>query len=572
EIKLIRENRIIDTLDVYDLLFKGNAGGNMHLNDQDIIRIDPYEIRVAISGEVKRPMIYEMKSSENMNDLIMFSGGFTENAYIRRLKVYRNTATEKRIIDISQNAFNEFYMQNGDSVVVERILDRFENRVEIKGAVYRPGFYSTGDSLTLLQLLDKAEGLKGDAFRSRVVIYRTMENYNIESISVDLEALQKGMVEDPVLKREDIIVIPSVFDLQEEFYVQIDGEVSRPGKYPFMFNSNVEDVIIQAGGLLESASMARLEVARRVKDADATTTSNKVAEIFYFQISKELRLAEEGKNLKLEPFDRIFVRRSPGYEEQLTVTIEGEVIFPGKYSISNKDERISDVIRRAGGLTTDAYPNGANLIRVFPTDEKERKAALESTKLLKQEYWNGLKIGDEALNANTRTVNGNNNAEKLRILDSLLLSSINNRKEQAIGIDLVRILLEPHSKHDLIVQEGDILKVPKLLQTVGLSGALLHPITVRYDRKNSFRNYISSAGGFAQNARPSKSYVIYANGSVDITHSFMGIKKYPKLEPGAEIVVPEKELKRNVTPGEIISISSALTSMALIMVTLINRM
>jgi protein involved in polysaccharide export with SLBB domain len=544
----------------------------MHLNDQDIIRIDPYEIRVAISGEVKRPMIYEMKSSENMNDLIMFSGGFTENAYIRRLKVYRNTATEKRIIDISQNAFNEFYMQNGDSVVVERILDRFENRVEIKGAVYRPGFYSTGDSLTLLQLLDKAEGLKGDAFRSRVVIYRTMENYNIESISVDLEALQKGMVEDPVLKREDIIVIPSVFDLQEEFYVQIDGEVSRPGKYPFMFNSNVEDVIIQAGGLLESASMARLEVARRVKDADATTTSNKVAEIFYFQISKELRLAEEGKNLKLEPFDRIFVRRSPGYEEQLTVTIEGEVIFPGKYSISNKDERISDVIRRAGGLTTDAYPNGANLIRVFPTDEKERKAALESTKLLKQEYWNGLKIGDEALNANTRTVNGNNNAEKLRILDSLLLSSINNRKEQAIGIDLVRILLEPHSKHDLIVQEGDILKVPKLLQTVGLSGALLHPITVRYDSKNSFRNYISSAGGFAQNARPSKSYVIYANGSVDITHSFMGIKKYPKLEPGAEIVVPEKELKRNVTPGEIISISSALTSMALIMVTLINRM
>lgn len=565
-IKIVQGNGIIDTLDVYDLMLNGNAGRNSHLNDQDIILVEPYSTRVAISGEVKRPLIYELKTSENLEDLIRFSGGFKETAYKRRIKIYRNTDTEKKIIDLSQESFNTFAMQNGDSVVVERLLDRYENRVEIKGAVYRPGFYSLGDSLTLLALIDKAEGLKGDAFLSRVVIFRTMENYNLESFSIDLEALLSGHAPDPVLKKDDIVVIPSIFDLQEEYYVQIDGEISRPGKYPYMINSTVEDVIIQAGGLLESASMAQLEIARRVKDPTATSTTNRLAEIYYYPINKDLRLSEAGKNMKLEPFDRIFIRRSPGYEEQLTVVIEGEVLFPGQYSISNKDERMSDLIRRAGGLTPDAYPEGASLTRRFPADMTNRQIAIESSNLLRQDYRNQVDISDPTLSGNNQL-----KAQKLKLLDSLLMIAVNKR-EQAIGIDLVKIISNPHSKYDLIVQEGDILRVPKLLQTVSLTGALLHPITVRYDERFNFRHYISSAGGYAQNARPAKSYVIYANGSVDITRSFLGIKKYPKLGPGAEIVVPEKELKRNVTTAEIISISSALSSMVLVMVTLINRL
>ncbi len=574
-IKLIRGNGIIDTLDVYDLMFNGNTGGNSHLKDQDIILVEPYSTRVAISGEVKRPLIYEMKIFENLNDLLRFSGGFKESAYKRRIKIYRNTDTERKIIDLAQEAFNTFAIQNGDSVVVERVLDRYENRVEIKGAVYRPGFYSIGDGLTLSGLLEKAEGLKGDAFRSRGVIYRTMDDFNLESQSFDLEALQNGQIPDPVLKKDDIVVIPSIFDLQEEYYVQIDGEIRRPGKYPYMFNSTVEDVIIQAGGLLESASMAQLEIARRVKDPVATTTTNKLADIFYYPISNDLRLSDAGMNMKLEPFDRIFIRRSPGYEEQLTVVIEGEVFFPGKYSISNKDERISDIIQRAGGLTSDAYPEGASLTRVFSADETDRRIALESAKLLRQEYWDGTQTGVDPSDPDRNTASRYSNilqTQKLKILDSLLLIAVNNKKEQAIGIDLVKILSAPHSKHDLIVQEGDVLSVPKLLQTVGLSGALLHPITVRYDKRYGFKYYISSAGGFSPNARRSKSYIIYANGSVDITHSFLGIRNYPKPGPGAEIVVPVRDTKRRLTTGEVLSLSSAVTSMALVVVTLINRL
>lgn len=571
DIKIIRNNALIDSIDVYDFLFKANVEKNILLNDQDIVKIDPYKIRVKVSGEIKRPLIYEMKPGETLNDLIRFAGGFAEKAYSNRVKIVRNGPREREILDVLSSDFINTPLQNGDSIVVEPILERFANRVEIKGSVFRPGEYSIRDSITLLQLITKAEGLKGDAFLNRALIYRTRENFMLETIPVDLEKLMNGNSPDILLKREDVINIPSIFDLQEEYYVQIDGEVRSPGQFPFTFNSTVEDIILQAGGFLESASMAHLEVARRVKDAEATTTTNQVAQIFYYEISKDLKLSETAKNLVLEPFDRIFIRRSPGYEEQITVFVEGEVLFPGEYSISNKDERISDIINRAGGLTEEAYPKGASLIRVFKTDEKERLKTIQSGELLRRSFL-GIPATSQVNNNNNEINNANQllDERKREVLDSMITAATMYKDEQAIGIELVKILEKPHTKYDIIVQEGDRLIVPKELQTVSMSGELLHPITARFDSRNRFKDYISNAGGFTSIANRSKSYVIYANGSVDVTHSFFGIKNYPKMEPGAEIVVPKKDETKRMTVGELISVGSAITSMALLLVTLLN--
>ena len=579
-ISIIRDNMVIDTLDVYDFLFKGEIKKNILLNDQDIVKIDPYSIRVKVSGEVKRPLIYEMKAYESLSDLIRFTGGFADNAYQNRIKIIRNTSREKEILDVPVELYATTILQNGDSIIVEPIIDRFTNRVELRGAVYRPGEYSINDSLTLLQLIKKAEGIKGDAFLNRTIIYRTREDYTLETIPVDLSALLKGTVSDILLKREDIVNIPSIFDLQEEYYIQIDGEVKNPGKFPFMYNSTVEDIIIQAGGLLESASMAQLEVARRVKNSEATTSTNIVADILYYQISKDLRLSDAGKRLVLEPFDRIFIRRSPGYEEQITAKIEGEVLYPGEYSISTKNERISDLIKRSGGLTVEAYPNGASLIRQFPVDEKERTKALQSSRLFRENIYRSNQIGsldNVSMNngakmlANDESESGILDEKKMQQLDSIIISATQLTNLQTIGIDLEKILKQPLSKYDLILHEGDRLIVPKLLQTVSLKGELLHPISSRYDMSFGFKDYIRSAGGFTATANRSKSYVIYANGTVDATRSFLGIKNYPKPGPGAEIVVPFKN-RRIMSPGEIVSLGSALTSMALIVVTLLNNM
>ncbi len=574
-IEIIRDNEIIDSIDIYSFLFYGDIHKNILLKNQDIIKINPYSIRVKVTGEVKRPLVYEMKPNESLADLIRFAGGFGDKAYTNRIKIIRNTTREKEILDVPVSEFNSINLHNGDSVVIEPILERFSNRVEIKGAVYRPGTYSIQDSLTLQRLIEKAEGVKGDAFLSRAIIYRTKENYTLETIPVDLAAVLNGTFPDILLKREDIVVIPSIFDMQEEYYVQIDGDVRNPGKFPFMYNSTVEDIIIQAGGFLESASMARLEIARRVKDAETTSTTNKVAEIFYYPISKDLRLSEAGKNLVLEPFDRIFIRRSPGYEKQITATLEGEVLFPGEYSISNKDERISDLIKRSGGLTQDAYPKGASLIRMFEIDENERTKAFKTGGAFQTQFLNNAGINaNQNGNYNTPGIQNSTNTlsdKKLQVLDSILTSAIQYNKEQAIGIDMEMILAHPHSKYDLILQKGDRLIVPKLLQTVSLSGSLLHPISARYDKRYSFQHYIRSAGGFTSDAKKSKSYVIYANGSVDVTRTTFGIKSYPKVEPGAEIVVPIKN-KRPVRVGELISLGSALTSMALVVVTLLRTL
>ena len=535
-IELFRDGELVAVLDIYDFLMYGNRASNIRMQDQDVIKVNPFVSRVDLTGEVKRPGLFEMAEDETLSDLILFSGGFSDKAYQRNLTVYRNTDTERKIINVSKEDLSSFLMHDGDSIPVARILKRFENRVTINGAVYRPGEYSLSGGLTLKELIDRAEGLTADAFLNRAIIYRTREDLSLEVVPVDLKGILNGETDFPLV-REDIISVSSIFDLREEFYVEINGEINNEGIFPFMENTSLEDIIVMAGGLKESASLSRVEVARRIKSGDVEPTDGRISEIFYFNIDKDLNISSDASSFALKPFDQVFIRKSPGYEEAQSLAIEGEVVFPGTYILSSKTDRISDLIERAGGLTNEAYLEGAQLMREIEINQERRLEILEN---LMTESEDSLQFEIEESN------------------------------EQAIGIDLNNIMANPGSKFDLFLQQNDRLIIPKELQTVRLSGALLFPITVRYDESYNFNKYIAMSGGFAGNAKKKKTYVIYANGSVDKTTSFMGIKNYPNVAPGAEIVVPQKQARERMTTGEIIGITSALSSMALIIVTIIN--
>lgn len=538
-IEVIRNNKVIDHLDAYDFLLKGDQSNNIRLEDQDIVRVPSYVCRIEFTGEVKRPFIYEVKDTltETLHSLIAFAGGFTDKAYSERLRIYRNNDREKLIQDVSKDHFARFVLHDGDSIPVEPILNRFKNRVTIQGAVYRPGDYALSDSMKVSELISKAEGLKGDAFMTRALLYRTKINNTIEVIPLDLDQIYKDRNSDVFLKREDLLKVFSIFDLRENYKISIQGQVQNPGDYPYVENSTIRDYIVMSGGLLDAASLTQIEIARRVKDSE--TGLKKAAEIFIFQIDKDFAITDSSKQFVLQPFDQIYVRRSPGYEEQKTVRIKGEVNYPGDYVISSVDERISDLVKRAGGFSKEAYFKGARLFRKLPVDEKERQRSIIA---LMQE-------SNDSMNFN-----------------------ISKETEQPIGIDLVKIMSNPHSEFDLILEPGDVLSIPKELQTVQLTGALLYPVTVRYNKGNSFNWYISQAGGYAEDARSSKAYVLYANGSVSKTNHFLFLNFHPKIEPGAEIIIPKKPEKRRLTTGETVGIASALSSLSLVLITIIKML
>lgn len=536
EIQLIRNNKIIAEIDLYEFLLNGKVTGNIRLQDQDVIFIRPFQDRVEIVGEIKREGFYEVRPDESLSDLIRFTGGFSGNAYTNSVKAIRKTDRENKIIDVKKEDFTDFNLQNGDRIIVDSILNKFENRVEITGAVYRPGEYSLDMGMTLTDLINKADGLREDAFPNRGAIYRQKEDLTVEVISFNLADIQNE--QDPVLlKREDLVFIPSIFDLREELTVEVVGEVRKPGKYPYIKNSCIEDLLIQAGGLMESASMSVVEVARRVKNPDATQSTNRIADIYRFPISRGLKIDKDAADFKLEPFDIVFIRRSPGYQTQMRMRVEGEVHFPGEYTLSEKTERISSVVQRAGGLTPNAYEPGARLVRQLTAVEAAKKQLVQELALM---------TGDT------------------------LLMEREKKTEHAIGIDLQQILSYPGSKYDIFVQEGDRLIIPRQLQTVSLDGAVLYSTTVRYDQRLSFSRYVARAGGFAENAKRSSSYIIYPNGTVNKTSSFLFINNYPRVEPGSEIYIPTKEEKRKLSPAETIGIFSATASMSLVIVTLIN--
>ncbi|UZD23028.1 SLBB domain-containing protein [Algoriphagus halophytocola] len=593
KIQVYRDSKLVSTVDIYEFLSRGIQDSNITLQDNDVVIVPPVEKRVEISGPVRREGLFEVKGDESLEDLYVYTGGFTSQAYRDRVTVRRIENNQRKVVDVPASEFGSFSLKDGDEILIGEALERFSNRVQVTGSVHRPGEYSLEEGeFTVKSLLEKAQGVRPEAFLTRATLYRTSDDLTLAAEPLDLQGILNGTVEDVVLKNEDLLFVPSRYDIQEEYYVKISGEVNYPGTYPFAREMTIGDLIIRSGGLLESASNSSIEIARRVRDS----SSGKIAEISTISIDPSLQLTEEEKNQRLQPFDHVFIRRSPGYEKEQLVSIRGEVTYPGDFAISGANERISDVINRAGGLTQFAYPKGASLVRrtVYYkglTEEEWREKTLQEIK-------------DNLSPENNRTINEAEELlysridqklaqhEKERILkerakekellfrgleseqDTLLLDSAINQvriKEQdLVGIDLEKIMQNPGSEEDLFLQEGDIIQIPKELQTVRVVGEVLLPTTTRFDKDNSLRNYISKAGGFTEGARKSKTYVIYANGDAKRTHNFLGLNFYPSLEPGAEIVVPLKPTKNRMNAAAWIGLASSLATLGILVERLIN--
>ncbi|WP_245826128.1 polysaccharide biosynthesis/export family protein [Spirosoma rigui] len=532
KVQLIRNNKVIATLDLYDYLLNGTQRNDFRLQDNDNIRFTTFLERVEITGTVKRNNIFEMLPGETLDRLLFYAGDFASNAYKGRVKVTRLTDRERKVIDVTTAEFKTFVMQDGDQVTVEQLLDRFENQITIEGAVFRPGQYSLDQNKTLRQLLKSAEGLKGDAFTGRINIVRTREDLAIENITVNLANILAGTEADITLQREDQIIIPSRFDLAEAAQVSVQGEVNQPNSdLPYMANMTLNDALLRAGGLRESAAASQVEVVRRKKDVDPRSASSQVAEIIRFNVNRDLSINADENKFVLEPFDQIIVRRSPNYAVQTYANIEGEVILPGSYAIRSKDQKVSDLIGLAGGLTPQAYVEGATLIRrvILSPDEIARQQRSIS----------------ELANDVTRS--------------TVEVEAISPDKPESIGINLKKIIASPGSSEDILLQEGDILRIPKLLETVRIQGEVLLPTTVKYRSGQTFQDYISQSGGFTNKSQRKKSFVVYANGSVDRTRKFMFFNIYPRVEPGSEVVVP-RQTTNPLTPQQILGQATAITS------------
>ncbi len=572
KVDVLREGKVLKSVDLYEGLIDGKINQQFKLQDEDVILIRPYLNRVVLDGEVKRPAIYELKPGETLGDVLRFAGGFSERAYKEVINISRKGAQRRSISTVKQEDFSTAQMQNGDEIMIEPIRNFFLNRTIIEGAVNRPGEYEITEGLTLKSLISVAGGLREDAFKGRAIIIRQNEDFTLTSLSVHLGDLMEGAIDDPLLRAEDFVKVSSIFDLSETRIVSIEGEVNKPGQYSYVDNLTVEDLVTLAGGLKASASNSSIEVARRIIDNGDISVISQVTSI---PIRKDLELGDGASVFRLAPFDLVLVRQSAGYKEQVIVEIEGEVMNTGKYALEKRIERISDVVLRAGGLTPYAYEDGATLIRrteFYKSPEEKRDEARQLLQAKRDAKSEGLDINDLGITTSTNSESGETDAasqlkrEAFEILQDqdTLLRNVRVKERESIGIDLKNILNNPGSKYDLILQEGDIISIPKQLETVRLQGELLYPSTVRYDDIYSFKDFVSLSGGFTDEAKRGKAYVVYANGSVSRTKSFLGINSYPDIEPGAEIFIPKKPEKRKLSPTEIVAIASGLGTIALI--------
>ncbi len=524
-IKVLRDGKQFKEVDVYDFLVDGNLQNNIVLKDQDIIKVDPFINRVTVEGETKREGIFETKEGETFADLLEIVGGFNQNAYKKRVKVERVTDTERSIIEISLPEEANTVLRSGDKITIGKVLDRFRNRVQIKGAVFRPGYFQLEQNPTLYTLIQNAEGLTGDAFLDRAIVYRTNPDYTIKSIPVNLRKLFEAPEEyDLDLVKDDMVVISSIFELREEYTISISGEVNREGTFPYVEDMTLKDLLFQAKGFTEKAASYNIEIARRILDDGSGEIKNQLAEIFTIDLENGLAVVESVPEFRLMPYDQVFVRKSPSYEDQRLVTITGEVLFPGTYAISTRDFRLSDLIEKSGGLTEYAFPEGASL---------ERKPQEVSDMELE------VNLEDSVTEQRTRSLN-------------------------KVGIRLEEALRNPDGEQDLLLQEGDIINVPKRLETVQVRGEVLYPVNVRYDEGKKFKSYISSAGGFTDQANTKKAYVVYANGEVARTKKFLFFRNYPEVRPGAVVIIPPKEEKQRLSTAERITVMSTIVSLAAI--------
>jgi protein involved in polysaccharide export with SLBB domain len=529
EIKLIRNNRVVSSLDLYDIITKGYSKGDMLLKDQDIIQVGPYVSRIAIEGNLKRVGLFELLPEETVSNALSFAGGFDQYAYSERIKIYRNTPKEKKILDVNNENFKNTLVQSGDSIVVEKILERFENLISIQGAIFRPGDYSLDANPTLLALIKSAEGLKEESLQGRINIIRTNEDLSVSNISVNLNDIASGRSIDQPLKRLDKIIVPSIFDLTEASFVKIQGAINNPDALEgvtvsYIKDMTIQDLIVRVGGLTEAASLSKIEIVRRKRNVDPKQIDAQISDIIEFEIRPDLKFELKNESVILLPYDEVFVRTSPNYEKQNYVGIKGEVIYPGKYGIKYKDEKISDLISRAGGISPQAYIKGATLVRkTFLSDfqKTQRDEVLSNLNINAK-----IKPVVEDIEVPTEAID----AEKG--LDNLITESV--------GVNLEKILQNPGSVEDLILQDGDEINIPQKLQTVRIEGEILYPTTVKYHPELKFIDYISRSGGFTKKSARSRAFVIYPNGSVDRTRKFLFLKIHPKVEPGSEIIIPGK--------------------------------
>lgn len=534
-VQLVRNGKKIAAVDVYDFIMQGKIKDDIRLQEGDVIIVPAYDMLVKMSGNVKRPMRFEMKKDETLAALIKYAGGFNADAYSKSVRMVRQNGMEYEVKTVDEMDYSVCQLRDGDVVTVGAILNRFTNKVEIKGAVYRPDIYALdGKVNTVRALIEKAQGLMDDAFTNRAVLQRQRDDLTSEIVSVDVKALMDGTIPDIPLRKNDILYIPSIHDLQDLGSVIIYGEVAKPDSYPYADNMTLEDLIIQAGGLKEAASTVRVDVSRRIKDTKSVNSSDSIGQMFSFAL-KDGFVIDGQPGFVLQPYDQVFVRRSPGYQTQQNVSIQGEVIFGGTYTLTSKAEHLSDLVKKAGGVTNSAYVRGAKLIRVANDEEKKRMQ--DVVKLM------GRELGENAIDSLGLQV------------DSLF----------SVGIDLEAALANPGGDADLVLREGDVLNIPEYVNTVKINGAVMMPNTVSYRKGEKVSYYLSQAGGYSQHAKKSKKFIIYMNGQVAKVKG-NGSKQ---IEPGCEIIVPnKKQSKANI--GNILGYATSFSSLATMAATIVT--
>ena len=532
-IKVIRGGEEIASVDVYEYLMEGKTDTDIALQEGDIVMVPPYVNLVTISGNVKRPMSYEVIGKETLETLIGYAGGFTNGSFRDEFRLIRQSGRERQVYMVKADQAGSFLLEDGDYVTVGANLDRFSNKVEVRGYVFRPGMFELGSEIsTVRQLVDRAGGLKEDAFTGRAFIMREKDDLSLETVTVDLDGVLSGRTADVPLRKNDILVISGIHEIKDRGTLSINGAVASPGSFPFSDNTTIEDLILEAGGLLEGASLARVDVARRVIDPRSLEPSDTIAETFSFELKDGLALGTE--EFVLKPYDIVSVRRSPGYRTQSFVTIEGEVAFAGSYVLLNSGERVSEVVKRAGGLTNKAFPHGATMTRQMSEEERSMQAA------------------------KMKVIRGG------VLRDTLNVNQISVEDTYTVGFDLEKALSQPGSADDIILQAGDRIYVPERLSTIRISGAVMFPNTTMFMPNKPVSYYIDASGGYADRARRSRAYIVYMNGRVQKARA--GVR----LEPGCEIIVPEKPERRPVSTAEIVSVGSSVTSMATMVATLVT--
>ena len=551
-IKVYRGGRQLTVVDVYDYILNGNLSGNVRLADNDVIVVGPYDCLVDIVGQVKRPMAYEMRKGESLATLLKYAGGFNAKAYKKGIQVNRISGEHYSAHNVSEFDLSSFKLMDGDSVTVDSILERYTNTVQIKGAVFHPGMYDWGTSnSTVRSLIESAGGLTEDAFSVHAVLHRMKPDRIRKVISVDVEGIMAGTVADMPLENEDILFIPFRSETLNERIITIHGEVQMPGVYEYAEDETIEDFILQAGGLTDAASTARVDVSRRISDPGATQASDEIANMYSFMVKNGL-VVDGDRSFTLEPYDEVYVRRSPAYQPQRNVLIEGEVLFPGNYALTTKNQRISDLVKAAGGVTDQAYVRGARIERVMTEDEKFRnRQVLDLVRLKGQNSGLDMVMQDEE--AADYDINQTRDSVE------------NDTVRYSVGIELDKALANPGSDYDVTLKEGDRMIVPEYNGTVKINGNVMYPNTVAYSDGKKYKWYVNQAGGFGSRAKKSRTFVVYQNGTVSKA-------KKAKIEPGCEIIVPSKTTTASEVIGQVGAVGTSMATLLTLLVSVINLM